>query len=181
VINTVLDILTNNGYRRTPIPLRVADAEFRFDASLVGPDDQGNLIVVTLDDGSDSLAVAKRIRSFMLVLNRTRSTRPVSVVLVGSADGEGGRAAEQLAHTIVVDSDATPELVSRLLAPLLPLRIPQPLGPTDVNAAFSASLGSLAASSEARTLLSAARRGPSEVEATLAGLVSAVLDGDAEV
>jgi len=179
VINTVLDVLTTNGYRPAPTPLRVADVEFGFDAALVGPYDQGNLIVVTLDDGSEGSAVAKRIRSLMLVLNRSRSTRPVSIVLIGPAGGTASRAAGQLAHTIVVDSAAAPKSVPRLLAPLLPLRAPEPLGPTDVNAVFSDSLGSLASSPEARALLSAARRGTSDVEETLAGLVNTVIESDA--
>jgi hypothetical protein len=179
VTDAVLKVLSENGYAFVPAPLKVAGVAFGFDAALVGPGDYGNLVVVVEDDGSDSVSVVKRVKSLMLVLNRSNSARPVTIVLVASAQIASLEKLSEFAHVVVIPPDVEEPGITRALKSLLRLRPPEPISPTPTETVFSEEMGALKSDPAARALVSAARRGSSEVEAALVRLVTDVLEAQA--
>lgn len=172
MINTVLKTLSENAYTPVPAPLRVAGVDFGFDAALVGPGDYGNLVVVVGDDGSDYTNVVRRVRSLMLVLSRSNSARPVTVVLVSPASSKAIEALSEFAHVVTVDPEGEERDVQRVLRSLLKLHMPKAIGPIQTEAVFTKALGSLRTDAASKAIISASRHGSAEVEATLLRLVS---------
>ena len=164
--------LSENAYRPVPAPLRVAGVDFGFDAALVGPGDYGNLVVVVADDGSDSASVVRRVRSLMLVLSRSNSARPVTVVLVSPVSSKAGAALSEFAHVVTIDPDGEERDVQRALRSLLKLHMPKMIGPIQTETVFAEALGSLRADAVSKAIITASRHGSAEVEAALLRLVS---------
>ena len=117
--------LTRYGYRRVRQPLHVATVDFDFAGALKGPNGQDSLTLVVDGEGSALVAAQRRLRAFAVVLDRSGSKRPITVVVVG--DKPNARALgelEQLARVVVVSSDAP---LSESLLSLLPLTLPKPI------------------------------------------------------
>jgi len=121
----VVEELTRNGYQKVAQPLHVADLDFDFAGALTGPNEQESLTLVVEGEGAALIAAQRRLRAFAVVLERTGSTRPITVVVVG--DNPNSRALTALAELarVVVVRSSTP--LTDSLHSLLPLRLPEPI------------------------------------------------------
>jgi acetolactate synthase small subunit len=118
-------LATRGGYRRASEPLHVADLAFQFDAVFVGPNDQQHLVVIYDANQDRSDAVARRLRAFGVVLQRSGTRRSVTLVVLNSAGTRSRlRELEDVCRVVYIESERTLE---DELAILLPLPIPEPL------------------------------------------------------
>lgn len=172
MLDRVRDLLAGEGYRELPQPLVVAGEAFQFDAVFVGPKDHGNLVVLVLGSAGPSCAATRRVRTLIWLLERTGSSRPVTVVVVGprGQDPTVGGVGE-FAHTITIPDDADGKDAARFLKPLTRLNLPNTVTPDSVAGLLSDALGRRASDPRVGSLLAAAQRGPDEVKATLLRLV----------
>ena len=164
-LERVLTVLEEQGgYRPVRQPLQVVDVDFKFgfDAVLVGPQNQDGLVIVLSAEDAPSGSLQRKVKAFILLLERTGSTRPVSLVLLTAEQSTKPVAAlEAICRVILVPDDAEPE---QALHPLLPLTIPAvPENLESAEDAINFELGSDAASPLVSALLRAARKGPEDV------------------
>lgn len=168
MLEYIESVLTRNDqYRVVPMPVKVAGREFDFHSVLVGPRSHGNLVVLAKDDAETQLV--KSLKSLIVILSRTHSTRPVTCVCVST--GEDRSAAEAIsafARTIDIPDSLSKEEVDALLLPLLPLALPDPVQPIgSLDDQFADQLSSKADADVARRLMRAARKGAEETTDTL--------------
>jgi hypothetical protein len=110
LVERILTILTDAGYRPLPRPFTVASLPFEFAAALVASDKGLDLIViVNLASDKDESSVIRRIQALARALDLAGSRRPLTAVLVG-ADA----------------NDATVEALSQVCR-VLPVGIPPDL------------------------------------------------------
>ena len=114
-------LVDEGGYREVSGPLRVVDTDFAsdFNAVLVGPGEQGCLIVVVDSELIAFPVIQRRVRSFALVLDRTGSRRPLTVILIAQTP----RKLESLEKMCRVVMVTPTDDVASALRGLLPLRI----------------------------------------------------------
>jgi hypothetical protein len=126
LVDRILAILTQAGYRALPRPFTVASLPFEFTAALVASDKGLDLIVViNLAMEGDERRIVQKIQALARALDLAGSRRPLTTVLVG-ADAQS-ETIEALAHVcrvlpVGVPPEATADQVLRdWLAVLLPL------------------------------------------------------------
>ena len=105
---------------------RIADVSFRFGAVLEGPGHQVSTVVVAAADHGRVGEIWRSLRAATLMLERTGSTRPLSLVLVARKPPvEEVTRLEELCRVLVASpDDGKPQLRQRLAA-LLPLELPE--------------------------------------------------------
>src|SRR5437899_2941670 len=96
----VVEELIRHGYKKISQPLHVADLDFDFAGALTGPNDQESLTLVV--DGHALVAAQRRLSAFAIVLDRTGSVRPITVVVVGDdVNSKALASLEKLARVVV--------------------------------------------------------------------------------
>lgn len=124
----IQQILLESGYTPHDEPLRVVDLSFRFDSVLTGPNEQNTLVLVVQQDQPDIDSVHRRLIRLTRALDRVGSRRPITLVLIGLySDPFKLERLNELARIITVTPDSKEDEVTKLLGPLLPLEIPQPV------------------------------------------------------
>lgn len=161
--DTVINILVQDGgYKRVFGPLRIVDTDFAgdFDAVLVGPGDQSCLVLIIDGDHISPAVAIRRVRSFALVLDRSGSQRPLTVVLI-ARQIEPFERLERLCRVFIITPMDDPHVALR---GLLPLRILK-RGPTlnAAEAALAEHLGKDGEGALIALLQHAANKGSSEV------------------
>jgi len=169
MLDTVLRVLEAEGYQQKAVPIRVADMPFPFDAVLIGPRDQGTLVIAAVADGRGISQLKRHVRSLLLVLEREESSRPISLVVVTRQPrGRWTEELEQLCRLFVLDAAANEQAVKAQLVQLLPLKLPKPIGRMDrAESMLEAALGSEKDSGLYRDVLQAAHKGAKAVEEVL--------------
>ena len=170
----IVNELTQQGYREIPQPLHVADLNFDFAGALTGPNEEQNLTLVLEGEGQALIAAQKRLRAFAVVLERTGSTRPITVVVLAKEPDPGALAAlEQLARVVVVPPDRP---LNESLYTLLPLHLPKPISSSvSAHAALQLELGGRP-DGVATRLLKAAKDSAEKVRMTMNALLREAID-----
>lgn len=168
-------LVQEGGYKQVLGPLRVVDTDFGtdFDAVLVGPGEQGCLVLVVDGDQISPALLQRRVRSFALVLDRSGSRRPLTVILIVKTPSTF-EALERHCRVIVVTPDV--DLLSALRG-LLPLRIKsheQTLHAAED--ALESKLEGNIANPLTATLLKAAQTGSANVEEEILRAINLAID-----
>ena len=130
LVKSIVSLLESDGrYVSQPSRLVIDDVAFPCDAALLGPkDEQGQvreqLVVVQATARDETRAVYDQMQALTMILARTGSQRPLTLVLV--TPNPTDPALEDFANlcrVIVVPSDGRSD-VSDSLRPLLPLNLP---------------------------------------------------------
>jgi hypothetical protein len=181
---SVSDLLeSRGGYSSASLPLRVNDIEFRgdFDAVLVGPNGERGLVLVLDAASVPAKTIQRRVKAVCLALARTGSMRPVTIVVnAGQAlDRHAVAELQALCRLIVIPADGNPE---EYLRSLLRLKLKRPQGQESrsAGAVLREELGGRIADAFVEALIEAARRGPSDVEATVREQIDRVATIDLE-
>lgn len=175
-IETVLRELESVGFQRLQMPLDVGGITFDFDAAVTGTGVSHDLVVVE-GVGTDPHQVAQRLAGLNRSLDRMRSRRPVSLILLGSRpSGDALSELEKKARVMAVESEQpTREEIHSAIAVLLPLQLPpttqEAIDPLDQ---LADELGK-DCTVEHQQLIDAARRGPKFVRETLRSLLDDAL------
>jgi hypothetical protein len=170
----VVNELTQHGYRRIPQPLHVSELNFDFAGALSGPGEEQNLTLILEGEGAALIAAQKRLRAFAVVLDRSGSMRPMTVVVLAkNPDADALASLEQLARVVVVPPD---EPLSESLYTLLPLHLPEPIAPSvSADAALRLELGGRPDGVAAR-LLKAAKESGEKVRLTMHSILKEASD-----
>lgn len=125
VIGEIQELLVSTGgYRQILMPLRVGDIEFRFDAVLMGPTNADDLAVIVDLQEIVGNAIRRRIRGLVTVLDRLKSRRSVSVILVVRNEFKFElEDLDKYCHVCVVRPE---KALESSLRSLLPLKLPEP-------------------------------------------------------
>jgi hypothetical protein len=175
VKDEILRLLTEQGqYRQVSGPLRIVDTDFdkNFDAVLVGPGEQRCLVLI-IDSATVSPAViSRRVRSFALVLDRSGSQRPLTVLLL-TPDAKPFESLERHCRLITI---APMDDLDVALRGLLPLRIVAHQHTINAaEAALARSLGDNAKKPLVNALRKAAQKGSDEVMQEILKAISQAL------
>ena len=168
ITRKIVSILKKAEYKQATPPLHVADLSFDFDAALVGPQDQGNLVLVAEATDESLKDLRRRLKSLMMVLERTGSRRPVSLVLAtDSHDQEILEGISRLCRLVRVSPDNTAKTLRTRLQPLLPLDLPRPIQPVRLRREdFTATFQDDIPSKLLKDLIDAAEQGSELVKET---------------
>jgi hypothetical protein len=82
-VERVAEVLENVDYRRIPLPISIGGIEFTFPALFVGTGLSQDLIVVVDATVEKEERILQKIESLARVLDRLRSRRPLTTVVVG--------------------------------------------------------------------------------------------------
>ena len=170
-VRDVVTFLEAADWSERPRPLRVGELVFEdFAALLEGPGDERQLIVV-IDAAGDPL---RPVRALVRALERTASTRPVTLIALATAEAEPPRAElARLCRTVVVPAEASIDSALRSLAPL---ELPEPLAPVgSMDSAFEEVLAERIDDDVTQALLTAGRESVAAVESALHALLDAEL------
>lgn len=160
-VRSIVEHLAGNGWTERPSPLRVGELAFDdFAALLEGPRDEHQLVLVLGPDADDPV---RCVRALVRALERTGSTRPVTLILP-SDDPDVRAELSKLCRVLTVPSDE----VAKSLRSLVPLELPEPLEPVGpVDKALREVLGDPLGDPMVEALLEASRESAEKVEATL--------------
>jgi hypothetical protein len=82
-VERVAEVLENVDYRRIPVPISIGGIEFTFPALFVGTGLSQDLIVVVDATVEKEERILQKIEGLARVLDRLRSRRPLTTVVVG--------------------------------------------------------------------------------------------------
>ena len=164
LVNSIVSLLESKGdYVRQPSHLMIDDVDFPCDAALLGPKDQAghvreHLVLVHVTEPQAMREVYDQTQALTMILARTGSQRPLTLVLVTSNPTDPLLDDfANLCRVIVVPSEGTND-VSVPLRPLLPLDLPTPDKMTSTpQARLKRQLGERAADPLIAALLHAAQ------------------------
>jgi predicted RNA binding protein with dsRBD fold (UPF0201 family) len=171
----VAALVEKGGYKQISGPLRIVDTDFGsdFDAVLVGPGQQGCLVLVVDGEHIPAPVIQRRVRSFSLVLDRSGSRRPLTVVVIARS-GLAFEALERLCRVVVLRPD---DDVLAALRGLLPLDIQS--HEHTLNAAENALVRQLQGNPRSTLIVSlrkAATEGAANVESEVLGAIAAAIE-----
>jgi hypothetical protein len=170
----VVEELIRHGYKKISQPLHVADLDFDFAGALTGPNDQDSLTLVVDGRGPALAAARRRLSAFAIVLDRTGSVRPITVVVVGDdVNSKALASLEKLARVVVVTSETS---LADSLFTLLPLVLPEPIA-ADLSA-DAVLREELQGQSDSVTnrLLRAAKNSADRVKTTMRNLIKEAIE-----
>jgi hypothetical protein len=161
----IINELVRHGYQKVPQPLHIADINFDFAGALTGPNNQESLTLVLDGDGQSFAAAQRRLQAFVMVLERTGSTRPINVVVLAKkVDVKAITALEEVARVVLVNPDRPLE---KSLNVLMPLKLPEPIASSgSAETALEEELGGRPDAVGER-LLKAASESADKVESTM--------------
>lgn len=124
-VETVLEILASVGFEPLPRPLVVSGTIFEFDAAATGTGVSHDLVVVGGQD-AEAERLTQLLSGLSRSLDRLRSRRPVSLVLLGPRpDPTVLSQLEDHARVMFIDSEEpTAKQAWDAIAVLLPLHLP---------------------------------------------------------
>lgn len=167
---SIIEMLkSKNNYRQVPQPLSIADVDFQFDfdAVLEGPDDHCGLVLILNSEKAPLYSVQRKIKAFSIVLARTNSMRPITLVLITEKINDPAiESLEKLCRVITISPNNND--LRTCLRTILPLRLPELVktrGSTDVT--LREELGYDIEDVLISALLKAAQKNSSEVEHTI--------------
>lgn len=176
-VESVVQILESVGFERLPSPLLVGGAAFDFDAAAIGTGVSHDLVIV-----SSPATPAEHLLNLLSALNRTldrlQSTRPVSVVLLGTHPGSATMVElESHARILAVEGhESNAQSVRKALAVLLPFQLPATSDlVSDPIGELRDTLGS-ELTAEHSALLNSAQFGSESVEIRLRDYIDSVVD-----
>lgn len=179
-VETVLDVLEANSFRRLPKPLLVGGTAFDFDAAATGTDRSHDLVIVS-GPRIRAARLGRLVQGLNRALDSQRSRRPVSLVLVApSLDPSERNELEAQARILTISrEEPTEDEVRDAISVLLPLRLPQPRTTNaDPLGEVVTGLG-IDISDEHRVLIEAARAGQENVQEVLRSFIDAAArDGE---
>jgi len=179
-VDTVLQVLEANGFRRLPKPLLVGGTTFDFDAAVTGTDKSHDLVIVS-GPTANPKRLAQLLSGLNLTLDSVESRRPVSIVLIGPPLNRSViMNLEDHARVMTISTvEPTEDEVRSAVAVLLPLRFPQARQvSTDPLEELSANLGG-DFTDEHRAIIDSARIGSDAVRETLRTYIDSAVAGDA--
>jgi hypothetical protein len=181
IIDEIVEILqsqSKGNYRLVSPKVLVADVEFDFDAVMVGPDDQQNIILIYNAQSISLDIVHREIEAFSLILDRTESTRSITLVLItNESNNPTIKSLETLCRVVIVSPDkAVAESLCRLL-PLLSRDTEKTI--ISAEAALRHELAESSQDPLIIELLNAAYKSDSAVEATMMKKIEAAANFDA--
>jgi hypothetical protein len=126
-VERVAEILENVDYRRIPVPVTIGGIEFTFPALFVGTGLSQDLIVVVDATVEKEERILQKIEGLARVLDRLRSRRPLTTVVVGrrpsSATIDG---MFRVSRVLPVGTASDTANLRDWLSVLLPLNLPDP-------------------------------------------------------
>ena len=124
-VETVLGILSSVGFEPLPKPLVVDGATFEFDAAATGTGVSHDLVVVG-GQGAEAERLTRLLSGLSRRLDRSRSRRPVSLVLLGPRPHPSVLSQlEAHARVMLINTEEpTVEQARDAIAVLLPLKLP---------------------------------------------------------
>lgn len=130
LVKSIVSLLEKDGhYVSRPSRLVIDEVSFPCDAALLGPTDEHgqireHLVVVQAAGPQETLAVYDQIQALTMILARTGSQRPLTLVLVTTSPTDPAlNDFANLCRVIVVPADGIND-VSVPLRELLPLKLP---------------------------------------------------------
>lgn len=171
-------LVSEGGYRLVSDSLSIADLEFEFEGVLLGPGEEGGLVLTVDGTTVPAPLLLKRTSSFSRVLARTNSRRPLALVLVNADVVDAGTRAELRSIARLIElSDA--ERLNSTLRPLLPLQLPDTaIAPAEAaDAALNARLGDMPDPGLANQVIEAASLGEDAVREVIRARVSDIVSG----
>jgi len=128
LVEQVVSILMNSGYRRLNAPFRLAGLHFEVAAVLIGTDRSSDLVIVEDTVASTSREIQIRIETIARAMDALDSRRPITVILIGPRPSSTELVAmSRVSRVLPVGptsiSDQT-EVLQNWLAVLLPLQLP---------------------------------------------------------
>lgn len=179
-LETVLSQLKTADFHELPVPLRIAGADFHFEAAAVGTGVSHDLVVVVT-----SKTPIQRLTRLMAGLSRAldhlASKRPITLIRLGETPSHRERdELEGHGRLLLVGDDEPSEAdVKRAIAVLTPLVLPTTQsGGKDPMAEVRKALGPNAISPEHIVLVDAASSGAEAVRDSLKNYIDDVFDGD---
>lgn len=179
-LTTALDQLKAAGFHELAVPLRIAGAEFDFEAAFVGTGVSHDLVVLATSKTS-----IQRLTLLMAALSRAldhlKSKRPLTLILLRDTPSLLERdELERHGRLLLVGDDKPSEAdVKRAIAVLMPLVLPgTQSGGKDPVAEVRKALGSNATSPEHLFLVEAAPGGAETVRKSLKEYIDDVFDED---
>lgn len=179
-LKTVLDQLKGADFHELTVPLRVAGAEFDFEAALVGTGVSHDLVVLATPKTSIQ-RLTRLMAGLSRALDHLESKRPVTLILLGDTASllEQDELERHSRLLLVAGDEPTEADVKRAIAVLMPLVVPATQsGGKDPIAAVMKALGSNATSPEHLFLIEAAPDGAEAVRASLKDYIDDVFDED---
>lgn len=148
LVNVILSLLHEAGYRDLAAPFQVATVKFEFTAALLGTDGRALDLVLVVDTTTgefgdrDSKQVRQRIEALSRALDVTGSRYVVTVILAGAALGTDIEFLAESCRVLYVEglpldpegelvNDAARKQLEDRIRVLLPLNLPSPLELTD--------------------------------------------------
>ncbi|MGB8842561.1 MAG: hypothetical protein WCC64_15990 [Aliidongia sp.] len=175
----VAQILSDVGYRRLALPLRVATLTFDVAAAFVGVGNSADLVIIgdTATDGEPK--VVQQIDGIARALDMMRSRRSLTTVIVGPKPvGKALESLAQISRVLAVGEAADPADLRDRLAILLPLELPDSLS-ADRDLGVDEEL-TLPDTSIAAELVDASKLGEDAVRTRFHAALTAIFAADSE-
>lgn len=180
-VQLVLDELKAVGFAQLTMPLRVAGAEFEFEAAAIGTGVSHDLVVFATA-ATEHQRLARLIEGLSRALDHAESTRPVTLIYLGEAPTLAAQdQLERNARLLLLRTDDPDKVqVGRAIAVLMPLTLPaeQKDGKEPIAEVLKA-LGPRA-TVEHLNLVRAAQDGTDAVRDALQAYIDAVFEDDAD-
>ena len=176
-LKAVLEELKEAGFEKLDPPLRIAGAEFDFEAAAIGTGVSHDLVLIATD-ATPHQRLKRLMEGLSRALDHLESRRPVTLILLGEAPPLLVQdELERNARLLLIRGDEPDELrVKQAIAVLMPLTLPatqesgkDPIG--EVMHALGASI-----SPEHLALIQAAHGGADEVQDSLKRYIDEVFD-----
>lgn len=121
-VEIVLRLLEDANFQRIQTPLATGGATFKFDAAATGAKASHALVLVSKLNGSSDQP-SRLLSRLALTLDRLRSKRPISLILIGERPERSELAKmERLARVLIVETNnPTAEQLRKAVAVLLPI------------------------------------------------------------
>jgi hypothetical protein len=180
-VQLVLKELKAVGFVELETPLRVAGAEFEFEATAVGTGVSHDLVLVATEATAHERLV-RLTEGLSRALDHLRSRRPVTLIYIGDAPSLASQdQLERSVRLLLIRAHEPNEVqVRQAIAVLMPLALPtdQGNGKEPISEVLEA-LGS-SATDEHRNLIQAAQGGADEVRRALKEYIDDVFDEHAD-
>lgn len=173
-IELLITFLKDRGrYKPTFPPLHILDVDFAFDAVLIGPEDHNGLVLVHEVRDSSLGSISNELKALSIALQRTESTRAVTLLLVGDLPMTPPLSElNKLCRVIVVSSEASFE---ESLASILPLDLPQAIASSEsADAALKAEASFDFSDPLISKLLKAAKENETEVQKAMRSTIDEI-------
>lgn len=163
ILDDAVGMLERAGYQNKGRLVLVSGIRLDFDAVLEGPNNAKELVLILDGKELEQGAALKNLRTLSLLLERTESRRPVTLILARPSQGPAEiKKLGDLVRLLVLKEDETDLDLS--LGPLLPLKLPNTVEPSrSASSALESELGSFGKDPLIRELVNAASKSSDQV------------------